>query len=163
MRRHEKGAAWASPLARSSSRRASASRIDGGDRLGALGVGANRSVAAGFVERGMRRGDDRRARRHRLGDRHPEALEPRGVDDRGGAPVEARELGVGDAAEPDDARPVELRLLAPARSADDGEREPGVGKERVRLDQRAEVLARLERGHRQQVGLTEIGRLARRR
>ena len=99
----------------------------------------------------MRGGDDGRTAGHRLGDRHPEALEPRRVDDRGGAAVERGELVVGDAAEPHDAGPVELGLLAPARPADDDELELGVGEERERLDERAEVLARLERRDRQQV------------
>ena len=67
----------------------------------------------------MRRGDDGRPAGHRLDDRHPEALEPRWVDDRRRAAVEARELRVTDAPEGEDAGAVELRLLAPARPADD--------------------------------------------
>ena len=100
---------------------------------------------------GVGGGDDGCAAGHRLGDRHPEALEPRRVDDRGGASVEGRKLIVGHTTEPDDAGPVELGLLAPARAADDGQLELGVGEERERLDQRAEILARLERRDREQV------------
>ena len=47
--------------------------------------------------------------------------------------------------------PVELRLLAPAGAARDDEREPGVVEQREGLDERAQVLARLERRHRQEV------------
>ena len=94
VRAQENVAACASPRARSSSRRASASRIAAANASGALRVGADRRVAAGLVERRVRRGDDRRAGRHRLGDRHPEALEARRVDDGRGAAVEARQLVV---------------------------------------------------------------------
>ena len=83
-------------------------------RLGALGVAAHRRGARGLVERGVGRGDDRRAARHRLGDRHPEALEARRVDDGRGAAVEPRELLVGDASEPHDPRPVELAAARPS-------------------------------------------------
>ena len=85
----------------------------GGDRLGALGVGADGRVAAGLVHRRVRRRDDRRARGHRLRDRHPEPLEPRRVDDRRRAAVEPRELLVGDAPEPDDARAGRAAAAAP--------------------------------------------------
>jgi hypothetical protein len=128
----------------------------GCDRLGDLRVGAYGRVAAGVVERRMRRCDDRRARRHRLGHRHAEALESRRVDDRCCAAVEAGELVVGDAAEPDDAGAVELRLLAPAGATGDGERKPTVGNERVGVDERGEVLARLEGRDREQVRLPEV-------
>ena len=104
----------------------------------------------------MRRRDHRRAGSHRLRHRHPEALEAGGVDDRGGAAVETRKLLVGHAPEPDDAGAVELRLLAPADAAGDGEREAPVGDQRVRVDERAEVLARLESRHREQVRPAEV-------
>ena len=151
VRCHENVAACARPSARSSSERSSASRIASRHRLGALRVAADGRVAGGLVHGRMRRGDDRRAAGHRLGDRHPEPLEPRGIDDGGGAAVERRELVVADPPEPRDSRPVELRLLAPARSADDGELEPEVVEQRERLDERSQVLSRLERRHRQQV------------
>ena len=123
---------------------------------GALGVRAHRRLAARLVERRVRRRDDRRAARHRLDDRHAEPLEPRRVDDGRRAAVEARELVVGDAAEPDHARHVEPRLRAPSGAADDREREVAA-EEAERVDERAEVLARLERRHRQQVRQPEVG------
>ena len=159
-RRHEKLPACARPSARSSSRRDTASRMPSAIACGALGVGAHGRVAACLVQRRVRRGDDGRARRHRLGDRHAEALEPRRVDDDRRAAVEPRQLGVGDAAEPHDARPVELGLRAPAGAARDDEREAEVGDERKRLDERAQVLARLERRHRERIRRAELCRLA---
>ena len=49
-------------------------------------------------------------------------------------------------------------LLAPAAATDDDERELGVGEQPERLDERAEVLARLERRDRQEVRAAEVGR-----
>ena len=107
----------------------------------------------------MRRRDDRSTAGHRLGDRHPEALEARRVDDGRCAAVEACELLVGDTAEPHDPAPVELGLVAPPRSACDREHELEIGEKLERLDERLEVLARLERRNREQVREPEIGRL----
>ena len=73
-----------------------------GHRFRALGVAADGCSAGGLVHRRVRGGDDGRTAGHRLGDRHPEALESRRVDDRGGAPVERGELLVGHAAEAHD-------------------------------------------------------------
>ena len=95
-------------------------------------------------------------------DRHPEALEARRVDERRRAAVEARELVVGHVAEPDDARPVERRLLAPALAAGDREREAVAASSAMRLDERAEVLARLERRDREHVAAAEVGASRRR-
>ncbi len=106
--------ACSSPRARSSSRRAERLADRRRERLGALRVGAHGSVAAGLVHRRVRRGDDRCARGHRLGDRHAEALEARRIDDRGGAAVEPRELLVGDAAEPHDAGHGRAAAAAPS-------------------------------------------------
>ncbi len=129
----------------------------GRDRSGIVGVGAHRDIARRLVHRRVRRRHDRRPARHRLDDRHPEALEARRVDGDGGAAVEAGQLLVGDEAEPTHPRVVELRLLAPALAA--GDREQDVAAEEpVRLDERLEVLARLERGDAEDVGRAEIGR-----
>src|SRR2546422_79086 len=91
----------------------------------------------------MRRDHARRAARHRLHDGHPEPFEARREDERLGAAVPAREVLVADEAEPDDALVLEHRLIAPTRAPGDGERVRSA-EERVRLDERAEVLARLE-------------------
>ena len=123
----------------------------GCNRLRALGVGANRDAAGRLVHRRMRRGDDRRTRGHRLGDRHPESLEPRRIDDGGGAAIEPRQLLVVDAPQAEDAGPVELGLLAPTAAPDDGERQARIVEQRERLDEGAEILAGLERGDREQV------------
>ena len=85
-----------------------------GDRAGSSGSARTAASAARLVERGMRGGDDRAAAGHRLDDRHPEALEARGIDGDRGAAVETRELVVGDEPEPADPGVVEERLLAPA-------------------------------------------------
>src|SRR5947209_7270243 len=58
-----------------------------GDRLRALRIDADGGVAGRLVERRVRRGDDGDARRHRLDDRHPEALEPGWVDEGGRAAI----------------------------------------------------------------------------
>ena len=63
--------------------------------------GSTRTAAvphASSIE-GCDRDDDGRSARHRLDDRHPEALEERGVDGDRGAAVEPGELLVGDEAE----------------------------------------------------------------
>ena len=65
------------------------------DRVDVVRVRAHRGVAGGLVERRMRRDDARRAARHRLEHRDPEALEARRVDERRRAAVESRELVVG--------------------------------------------------------------------
>ena len=161
-RRHEKARACSIPAARSSSRRASASRTAAAIAAALSGSARTAAVPAGVVQGRVRRRDDRRAGGHRLGDRHAEALEARWVGDDGRSAVEPGELLVADAAEPDDTGPVELRLLAPALAADDHEREPRVAEQRERLDERAEVLARLERCDREQVRPAEVGGLARR-
>ena len=124
----------------------------GRHRLRALRVAADSRVTRGLVERRMRRGDNRCTARHRLRDRHPEPLEARWVDDRRGTAIEARELGVADAAEPVDAGPVERRLVAPAGAADDREPKSRVVEQPEGLDQRPEVLARLERRDGEEVG-----------
>src|SRR6186997_2383264 len=67
-----------------------------GNRLGALGIEADRCVAGGFVQRRMRRGGDRRPARHCLDDRDAESLEERRVDECARAAVESRKLGVRD-------------------------------------------------------------------
>ena len=129
--------------------------LDGGpDRLRVVRVGTHGGVAGGLVHRRVGGGDDRHASRHRLDDRNAEALETRRVDERGGAPVEARELVVVDVAEPDHVGAVERRLRPPALRADDGER---VAVRQRRGEQRLEVLARLERRHGEEVGAAEIG------
>src|SRR5207244_1164437 len=71
------------------------------DRLGALRVGADGRVAARLVERRVRRRHDRRAARGCLEHGYPEALEPRRIDEDGGAAIQARELCVGDVSELD--------------------------------------------------------------
>ena len=131
-----------------------------GDRLRAIGIGAHRRVAARLVHRLVRRADDRCAAGHRLDHRQPEALEPRRVDERGGAAVEPCELVVVDIAEPDDARQIESGLLAPALGADDGEHEVVVPRPGEGIDERGEVLPRLERRHGEHVRTAEIGRFA---
>ena len=128
-----------------------------GDRGRALGIGAHSGVAAGLVHRLVRRADDRRAARHRLDHRQPEALEARRVGEHRGAAVQARQLVVVHVAEPDDARPVERRLLAPTFRADDRQPEVVAGEQRVCLDERREVLARLERRHGEDVVAAELG------
>ena len=107
----------------------------------------------------MRRRDNRHAAGHRLDDRHPEALEARGVDDDRRAAVEPRQLLVGDEAEPDDVRAGEERLLAPARAARRRE-EQLFAEQPMGLRERLEVLPRLERRDRQHVGPAELGALA---
>ena len=126
-RRQVNCAACAIPAARSSSRRSIASLIACGDRVGVVGVDADRGVAAGLVHRRVRRRDDRDAARHRLHDRHPEPLEPRRVDERSGAAHQLRHLAVCDEAELEDRRrrraaadrpnPRRPRPRAPARRA----------------------------------------------
>ena len=106
----------------------------------------------------MRRGHRRRPARHRLDDRHPEALEAGRIDGDGRAAVEPRELLVGDEAEPDDVRSPQLRLVTPAAAARD--REQGVVAEQaMRGDERLQVLARLERRHGEHVRPAEVGTL----
>ena len=139
------------PSPRSSSRRVERVADRRGERLRALRVGADGGVAAGLVERRVRRGDDRRAGRHRLGDRHPEALEARRVDDDRGAAVEPRELARRRRGRAGRRRARSSCGCSPQPcAADDGERELGVGEQREGLDERAEVLARLERRDGQQ-------------
>src|SRR5919204_2513721 len=70
----------------------------GGNALSALRVYPHGCVAGRLVERRMRRHDAGHAARHRLDDRDAEALEPRRVDERGGAAVERSELVVADVA-----------------------------------------------------------------
>ena len=101
--------------------------------------------------------DDGAAGRHRLQHRDPEALEARRVDRRRRAAVEARELGVRHEPEPADPVAGELGLLAPALAA--GDREQEVAAEQlVGLDERLEVLARLERRDGEEVRRAEVGR-----
>ena len=126
-------------------------------RLGALRVAADGRGARGLVERRVRGGDDRSAARHRLGDRHPEALEPRRVDHRRGAAVEPRELLVGDPSERARRRAGRARAARPTRAAGDDQLEPGVLEKAECLDQRAEVLPGLERRDGEEVGLLTPG------
>ena len=127
------------------------------DRRRIFGIGAHGRVAAGLVHRLVRGADDRRAAGHRLDHRQPEPLEPRGVREHGGATVEPRQLVVVDVAEPDDARPVERRLLAPPFRTDHGQQQAVATEQRMCLHERREILARLERGHREDVVAAELG------
>src|SRR5262245_37241643 len=63
----------------------------GADRLRALGIDADGGVTARLVERGVTRDDARRAARHCLDHRHPEALEAGGIDEHARAAVQGRE------------------------------------------------------------------------
>ena len=130
-----------------------------GDRLRVAGIGADGRVAARLVQRLVRGRRHRDAARHRLEHGNPEALEARRVDEDRRAAVEARELAIVDVAEPDHAGPVEPRLRAPARRADDRERKLSV-EQLVRGEQRLEVLPRLERRDGQRVRPPEVGALA---
>ena len=154
---HEKRAACAQPREVSSSRRSMAISIAAAIAAGSLGIGAHGRVAARLVHRLVRRADDRRAAGHGLDHRQPEPLEPRGVREHRGAAVEPRQLVVVHVAEPDDARPVERRLLAPSLRADDRQQQVAATEQRMRLDERREILARLERGHREDVVAAELG------
>ena len=87
--------------------------------------------------------DDRAAAGERLGDRDPEALVERGVDEAAGAAVERGELVVADLAEPGDVR---RRLdVPPAAGTDDPELALDGGGDP------GEVLPRLERADREHV------------
>jgi hypothetical protein len=110
----------------------------------------------------MGRRDDRDAAGHRLEHRHAEALVERRVDEDARAAVEAWELLRRRVAELHDSGGVELRLVAPACSPGHSEREPAA-QQAVRLDQRREVLAGLERRDRQRIGLLELHALPDRR
>ena len=130
-----------------------------GDRLDVERVDPHRRVTTGFVERGMRRGDDGRAARHRLDDRHAEPLVERGIDEHRRSTVEPRDLVVGDVAEAPDARVGEIGPLAPALAPREHEPELPV-EEPPRLDQAGEVLARLDRAEPEDGGAAEVGRRA---
>ena len=129
------------------------------DRLRIVRVGTHGSLPARLVHRRMRRCDDRCTAGHRLDDRHPEALESRGVRRDRCPSVERRQLGVRDVAQPAHARVVEQRLLAPARAPDDGEQRVA-GEHSVGFGERLQVLARLERRHRDDVGRAEVCHIA---
>src|SRR5581483_117446 len=103
----------------------------------------------------MGRSDDRDAARHRLDDGDAETLEPRRVRDDGGAAVERCELVVARAPDAHDARLVERRALAPPLCAGDGE-EQLTPEQPVRVDEDAEVLARLERRDGEHVRASEV-------
>ena len=107
----------------------------------------------------MRRGDDRHAARHRLEHGNPEAFEERRVDEYGRASVEARELLVVDVAEADYSRPVESRLRPPPAGPDDRERQT-IAAQLARVEQRLEVLPRLQRRNRQHVRPAQARALA---
>ena len=153
-----KRCACRSPSGTSASRRACASRIAAAIAAGSSGSARTAAVAARFVHRLVRRRDDRHAAGHRLRDRHPEALEARRVDGDGRPAVEPCELLVGDEPEPDDVRPAQLGLVAPAGAAGDREQEVAV-EQPVGLDERGQVLARLERGDGEHVRPAEVGAL----
>jgi len=119
-------------------------------------VGPHGDAAGRLVHGGVGRGDDRRPARHRFDDRHPEPLEPRGVDGDRRAAVEARELLVGDEPEPAHARIVECWLLTPAFASGDGEQDVSP-EQPVRVGERLQVLPRLERGDGEDVGRPEVG------
>ncbi len=115
-----------------------------------LRIRTQRGIARRLVKRRMRRRHNRRAACHGLEDRDPEPLESRGIREDVGAAVQPRELVVADVAEP----AFEQRLLAPAGRARDDERlDAGIA-------QHAEVLARLDRRHGQDVRAAEIGAVA---
>src|SRR5581483_1982241 len=124
------------------------------ERVGIVRVGAERGVAARLVERAVRGRDDGHAARHRLDDRHAEALEARRVDEDLGSPVELREPVVLDVAEA-----ALERDAAPTRAADGGERNAEALGRALRC---REVLPRLERRDREQVRMAEVGSRARR-
>ena len=97
---------------------------------------------------------DRAAAGERLGDRDPEALVERGVDEAARAAVEARELLVADLAEP--ARRSRAARRRPSRGAPTTRSSPSTA-----AAIRAEVLARLERPDREHVvalGARPVGR-----
>src|SRR5207253_3008690 len=98
--------------------------------------------------------------RHRLDHRHPETLEARGIDEDARAAVQARQLAVRREAEAEDSRRMERRLFPPTGGADHRERELGLPKQRMRREERAEVLPRLERRNGEGIGPSELGVLA---
>ena len=152
-------AACAIPAARSSSRCSSAVRMPTAIASGSSGSTRTAASPAGFVHRRVRGHDDGHAARHRLHDRHPEPLETRRIDERGGATHQPGHLALGDEPELDDPRVVEQRLIAPAGAARDRERQLAAQRP-PRLHQRLEVLARLERGEAEHVRPAELGTFA---
>ena len=156
-------AACSEPSAtRSSSRRASGLANRGGDRGGIVGSARTAAGPAGLVHRRVRRGDHRHAARHRLRDRHPEALEAGRVDDDGGAAIEPRRA-------PRRRRTRAGRRSGPSSSVWSPQPEPPATASRTSSPSRrcastsvCQVLARLERGDGEHVRPAEVGALARR-
>jgi hypothetical protein len=103
----------------------------------------------------VRRHDGWNSRRHRLDDRHPETLEPRGQNERGGTAIERRQPLVLDVSERSHAGPLQRRLFAPSLPADDREG-GGIVEESVRVEQCLQILARLERRDAEQIRLSQI-------
>jgi hypothetical protein len=110
----------------------------------------------------MRGCDDGNATRHCLHDRHSESLEPGRVDERCRATHQPWHLRICDEPELQDPGVVEQRLVAPTGGARNGQRQLPTQRPPC-LDQRLEILARLERGEAEHVRPAELGTLPVRR
>src|SRR5581483_3360774 len=119
----------------------------GRDRLDVLGIDENGRAAGDLLGGAAPRRHDRRPTRHRHEDRDPEPLVQRRVHDAERAAIQARELLVRGEAHVRDARTRRVDA-APARHAC----HPQVDAQPPRrFDRAGEVLARLERPHRENV------------